>query len=259
MVGRVHRGRGEGAQLGFPTANVVPVEFAALPADGVYAGRTILPDGTPWATAISVGTPPMFPEARDYLEAHLIGFDGDLYDEQLTLLFVERLRSQQTYSSLDELKSAISDDVGTSLQIAGFSVDDAEPDDAPFHDELSDGSPVVSDPDALEAAEQAAAHSAPVDFDDIATGEWTAVMPPLEFYGVLAGVNKAFAVSAPLEAAGIPFAWDPYPPDQRPSGLPGAGSYDQPFTLLVPVGSYEEARALVEAALESAGATSRVR
>ena len=58
-------------------------------------------------------------------------------------------------------------------------------------------------------------------------------------------------MSAPLEAAGIPFAWDPYPPDQRPSGLPGAGSYDQPFTLLVPLGSYEEARVLVEAALET--------
>ena len=43
VVGRVHRGRGEGASLGFPTANVVPVEFAALPADGVYAGRAILP------------------------------------------------------------------------------------------------------------------------------------------------------------------------------------------------------------------------
>ena len=36
----------------------------------------------------------MFPEARDYLEAHLIGFEGDLYDEQLTLIFLERLRDQ---------------------------------------------------------------------------------------------------------------------------------------------------------------------
>ena len=134
-------------------------------------------------------------------------------------------------------------------------MESADPSEAPFHDTLADGSPVVSDPEALEAAEQAAAHSAPVYFDDIATGQWVAVMPPLEFYGVLAGVNKAFAVSAPLEAAGIPFAWDPYPPDQRPSGLPGAGSYDQPFTLLVPVGSFEEARVLVEAALEAEAET----
>ncbi len=255
VVGEVHRGRGEGASLGFPTANVVPVGFAALPAEGVYAGRAILPNGTPWAAAISVGRPPMFPAARDYLEAHLIGFDGDLYDQPLTLLFFERLRDQRSYDSVDQLKEAIAADVEASLRIAGFPVpdDDGDPDpyDAPFHDELADGSPVVSDPEALEAAEDAAAHSAPVYFDDIAVGEWVAVVPPLEFYGALAGVNKAFAASAPLEAAGIPFAWDPYPPDLRPSGLPGAGSYDQPFTLLVPKGSYEEARVLVEAALES--------
>ena len=200
----------------------------------------------------------MFPAARDYLEAHLIGFEGDLYGQPLTLLFIERLRDQRSYRSLVELKAAIAGDVAASLQIAGFPAPDSEgepdPNDAPFHDQLADGSLVVSDPDALEAAEEAAARSAPVYFDDIAVGEWVAVMPPLEFYGALAGVNKAFAVSAPLEAAGIPFAWDPYPPDQRPSGLPGAGSYDQPFTLLVPAGSYEDARVLVEAALESESA-----
>jgi hypothetical protein len=197
----------------------------------------------------------MFPEARDHLEAHLIGFEGDLYDEQLTLLFLERLRSQQAYGSLEDLKAAIAGDVAQSLGIAGFPVPDedgaVDPNDAPFDDALADGTPVVSDPDVLEAAEQAVAHSAPIYFDDIATGEWTAVVPPLEFYGTLAGVNKSFAVTAPLEAAGIPFAWDPYPPDQRPSGLPGAGSYDQPFTLMVPSGAYEDARALVESALES--------
>jgi len=258
VVGRVHRGRGEGATLGFPTANVVPVEFAALPADGVYAGRAILPDGTPWAAAISVGTPPTFPEARDYLEAHLIGFDGDLYGEPLTLLFLTRLRAQEAYASNDELKAAIAADIDASLQIAGFPVDEpadeTDPNDAPFHDSLSDGSPVVSDPEALERAEQAASNSAPVYFDDIATGEWTAVVGPVEFYGSLGAGAKAFMVTAPLEAAGIPFAWDPYPPDQRPLGLPGAGSFDQPFTLLVPVGSYEEARQLTQEALAAESA-----
>jgi riboflavin kinase/FMN adenylyltransferase len=253
VVGTVHRGRGQGASLGFPTANVVPVDFAALPADGVYAGRAILPDGGLWAAAISVGTPPTFPEARDYLEAHLIGFEGDLYDAQLTLLFFARLRSQESYASLDELKSAIADDVNASLEIAGFAVDgpgeQLDPNDAPFHDALADGTPVVSDPGALAAAEREASHRAPVYFDDIATGEWIRVAGPVEFYGSLGAGPKAFMVTAPLEAAGIPFVWDPYPPDQRPQGLPGAGSFDQPFTLLVPVGSYDEALALTQDAL----------
>ena len=49
--------------------------------------------------------------------------------------------------------------------------------------------------------------------------------------------------------------WDPYPPDQRPQGLPGAGAYDQPFTLLVPAGSFEEARTLTQAALADEAAS----
>ena len=257
-VGRVHRGRGEGASLGFPTANVVPAEFAALPADGVYAGRAILPDGREWAAAISVGTPPTFPAARDHLEAHLIGFDGDLYGQPLTLVFFARLRSQEAYVSLDALKTAIAVDVAKSLQIAGFAVDgpgeELDPNEAPFHDHLADGSPVVTDPETLEAAEQAASHRAPVHFDDIATGEWTPVVGPVEFYGSLGAGAKAFMVTAPLEAAGIPFAWDPYPPAERPLGLPGAGSYDQPFTLRVPVGSFEEAHFLTQQALANEAA-----
>jgi riboflavin kinase/FMN adenylyltransferase len=257
VVGQVHRGRGEGASLGFPTANVVPVDFAALPADGVYAGRAILEDGGLRAAAISVGTPPTFPEARDYLEAHLIGYGGDLYGQQLTLLFFEKLRDHEAYASVDVLKAAIAEDVAASLEIAGFPIadDEIDPNDAPFHDALADGSPVVADPDVLEAAERAASKSAPVYFDDIATGEWTPVAGPIEFYGSLGAGPKAFMVTAPLEAAGIPFVWDPYPPDQRPQGIPGAGAYDQPFILLVPAGSYEEARQLTQDALarESAG------
>ena len=81
----------------------MPVPYAALPADGVYAGRAILEDGIEWAAAISVGTPPTFPDARDYLEAHLVDFEGDLYDQSITLEFFERLRSQQAYGSLDDL------------------------------------------------------------------------------------------------------------------------------------------------------------
>ena len=111
VTGTVRRGRGQGAKLGFPTANVAPVPFAALPADGVYAGRAILEDGAVRAAAISVGTPPSFPEARDYLEAHLVDFEGDLYDTTITLEFLKRLRDQQAYPSLDGLTAAIADDV----------------------------------------------------------------------------------------------------------------------------------------------------
>jgi riboflavin kinase/FMN adenylyltransferase len=151
VTGSIHHGRGGGAGLGFPTANFTPVPFAALPADGVYAGRAILDDGVKWATAISVGTPPMFPEARDYLEAHLIEFQGDLYGQTIALEFFERLRDQQTYGSLDELTAAIADDVAAALEIAGFADDEDDDDDDAACDDI------IHDPEALAAAEAAVA------------------------------------------------------------------------------------------------------
>jgi riboflavin kinase/FMN adenylyltransferase len=120
VAGIVHRGRGQGASLGFPTANVVPLHYAAMPADGVYAGRAVLTDGSRWIAAVSVGSAPMFPQATDTLEVHLIDFQGDLYGQAITVKFFERLRDQHTYGTLDELKAAIAEDVARTLQIAGL-------------------------------------------------------------------------------------------------------------------------------------------
>jgi riboflavin kinase/FMN adenylyltransferase len=120
VSGFVHRGRGEGAAIGFPTANVVPEHYAAMPPDGVYAGRAHLANGASWAAAISVGRPPMFPEATDRLEAHIISFQGDLYGQPVTLTFWQRIRDQRSFGSVEELSSAIADDVADSLEIAGF-------------------------------------------------------------------------------------------------------------------------------------------
>jgi riboflavin kinase / FMN adenylyltransferase len=125
VTGTVHRGRGEGARLGFPTANLTPVPFAALPADGVYAGRAILEDGTDWPAAISVGTPPSFPDARDYLEVHLIGFRGDLYGQTLTVEILERLHDHHAFASTEELETAIAEDVDAARAIAKHDDEDA--------------------------------------------------------------------------------------------------------------------------------------
>ncbi len=72
------RGRGVGAGLDAPTANLAVDSYAALPADGVYAGRTTVEERA-YPVAVSVGLPPCFPEAADVLEAHLLDFRGDLY------------------------------------------------------------------------------------------------------------------------------------------------------------------------------------
>jgi riboflavin kinase/FMN adenylyltransferase len=117
--GEVVRGRGLGAEIDAPTANLEVAPFAALPSDGVYAGRTQI-DGTVHAAAISVGTPPTFPEAEAALEAHVIGFRGDLYGRTLTLEFVERLREQRRFEHTGDLKAQIRIDIADAARLSGL-------------------------------------------------------------------------------------------------------------------------------------------
>ena len=125
LLGRPHRvrgvvvtGRGEGAELGAPTANLVTAPFAAIPADGVYAGRTEV-DGVAYACAVSVGVPPSFPEATAELEAHLIGYRGDLYGRSLVIEFLERLRPLRRFDDTTELAAAIRADIEQVRHLVG--------------------------------------------------------------------------------------------------------------------------------------------
>ncbi|NTU70389.1 MAG: riboflavin biosynthesis protein RibF [Coriobacteriia bacterium] len=207
VSGTVHRGRGEGVKLGFPTANVAPVAFAALPADGVYAGRALLENGLDWAAAISVGTPPTFPEARDHLEAHLVDFEGDLYDQQITLEFVERLRDQQAYASLADLTAAIAADVEATLEIAGFDDEatDGDAADATLGMLETATDELVDDPAALDAAEDAARTIVawPPNPDD----ELVVLFNDLPYDPTRLG-----EIDALLRSVGIEPVWSPYPP-----------------------------------------------
>lgn len=112
MLGRHHEVRGlvahgdaRGRDLGFPTANVSVPGSILLPADGIYAGWFERPDGSVHPTAISLGRRPTFYETADasLLEAHLLDFDGDLYDETAAVRFVARLRGEERFDSVDEL------------------------------------------------------------------------------------------------------------------------------------------------------------
>lgn len=120
--GRVTRGDARGADLGFPTANVAVPAEVALPADGIYAGWYVRPDGSVHRAAISLGRRPTFhPDARvSVLEAHLLDFTGDLYDEEAKVRFVERLRGELRFDSVDELVAQIGRDVdATRTALAG--------------------------------------------------------------------------------------------------------------------------------------------
>ncbi len=105
--GTVAHGRGEGTSFGFPTANVCCDVRSCLPAEGVYA--CIVTDGRrAWPAAANVGAPPTFSDRRDaFLEANLIGFDGDLYGSDLAVIFVAWLRTSRPFSSIEELERVV--------------------------------------------------------------------------------------------------------------------------------------------------------
>ncbi|HEX8770165.1 MAG TPA: bifunctional riboflavin kinase/FAD synthetase [Acidimicrobiales bacterium] len=117
--GVVTRGESRGRELGFPTANVeVPGEMA-LPSHGIYAGWYERPDGSIYPAAISLGVRPMFPAQRPVLESYLLEFDGDLYGEVARVRFVERLRDEQRFDSVDLLTDQIGKDVAATRAALG--------------------------------------------------------------------------------------------------------------------------------------------
>ncbi len=103
--GVIIHGDARGRELGFPTANFEIDKQMLLPYDGVYAGWYERENGEVWPSVINVGKRPTFYEHADFslVEAHLIGFDGDLYDEHAKVRFVVRLRSEQKFESADAL------------------------------------------------------------------------------------------------------------------------------------------------------------
>jgi riboflavin kinase/FMN adenylyltransferase len=120
MLGRPHEVRGfvargdeRGRDLGFPTANVAVPAGTCLPADGIYAGWYTRPDGAVLGAAVSLGRRPTFYDHADgsLLEAHLLDFSGDLYDEPARVAFVARLRGEERFESVEALVAQMDRDV----------------------------------------------------------------------------------------------------------------------------------------------------
>lgn len=109
VFGRVAHGRGEGTSFGFPTANVEVADGLLLPAEGVYAAYAVV-DGKAWPAAVNVGRPRSFEPGREgaqFLEATLVGFEGDLYEETVAVVFVRWLREPKNFSTLGELEATV--------------------------------------------------------------------------------------------------------------------------------------------------------
>jgi riboflavin kinase/FMN adenylyltransferase len=111
LAGNVVRGDGVGHQLGFPTANLDTTGLQ-LPPHGVYAVQA-LNAGKTWRAVLNIGCRPTLAGADPQLrvEAHLIDFHGDLYGQELELVFVEKLRDERKFPSLHDLRNQIAADI----------------------------------------------------------------------------------------------------------------------------------------------------
>jgi riboflavin kinase / FMN adenylyltransferase len=111
--GTVERGDGRGRELGFPTANLAVGARSCLPADGVYAGTFTGTDREERAAALSLGRRPTFYDDAGLrlLEAYVLDFDGDLYDQPGRVRFLHHLRRQERFPDVEALVEQMTKDV----------------------------------------------------------------------------------------------------------------------------------------------------
>ena len=116
MAGPVEAGDKVGRRLGFPTANIGVEPNKLVPALGAYAGRAIAPEGA-FTAALSVGYRPTFGGTQLRVEAFLLDFEGDLYQQRLELRFIRYLHADIKFPNTDELVEQLRRDVADTRRI----------------------------------------------------------------------------------------------------------------------------------------------
>ncbi|MBD5200666.1 MAG: riboflavin biosynthesis protein RibF [Bacteroidales bacterium] len=132
LSGTVVTGKALGRRIGFPTANLRPDEGRLVPAKGVYAAYASLGNNILLPAIVNIGNRPTVSDAGDVsIEAHIIGWEGNIYGRELTLHFIERLRDEKHFGSLEELIGAIRMDRVAALSI--LTADSEEKQDCHYH------------------------------------------------------------------------------------------------------------------------------
>jgi riboflavin kinase/FMN adenylyltransferase len=117
ITGKVVHGMARGRGLGFPTANIQP-DKALLPSYGVYAVRVRSGEGH-WDAVANIGNNPTFGDVGTSIEAFLFDFEGDLYDTELTVEFVEHIRGEVKFADKRYLVEQIEADCRKARDILG--------------------------------------------------------------------------------------------------------------------------------------------
>lgn len=112
LRGQVVHGKAIGRTLGFPTANIAPLDpLKIIPKAGVYVAQINTPtmDNAPAFVNI---------DQQGLIEAHIPSFKGDLYDQVLKIRFLRFLREEKHFDSLEELRTQIKADIDSTLRLA---------------------------------------------------------------------------------------------------------------------------------------------
>lgn len=114
ITGEVVHGKALGREIGFPTANLKVLYKAHLPMKGVYAADVEVPGGRVYDAVVNVGTRPTVSDSDALsIEAHLLGFSGDLYGKKITVRFRKLLREEMRFEDVMQLKRQIQKDIAS--------------------------------------------------------------------------------------------------------------------------------------------------
>ena len=118
VCGTVRHGKHLGTEELFPTVNLMPEPWRVLPRFGVYATRVTLPDGNAYAGVTNVGIrPTIVDDNRVTIETYLVGFDGNLYEQEIRLEFLRYLRPERKFDAMAELHAQIERDVAQAKEL----------------------------------------------------------------------------------------------------------------------------------------------
>jgi riboflavin kinase/FMN adenylyltransferase len=117
LSGTVTKGNQLGRKLGYPTANILPADrYKLIPADGIYAVKVILPEDITTEknekhnSVMSIGMRPTVNGTHCTIEAYIFDFTGDLYEKKITVEFIERIREERKFETLDLMVEEIKRD-----------------------------------------------------------------------------------------------------------------------------------------------------
>ncbi|NLB89539.1 MAG: riboflavin biosynthesis protein RibF, partial [Syntrophomonadaceae bacterium] len=120
LEGTVIRGEQRGSKIGFPTANLQIAADMLIPGKGVYAAKAYYKDKI-YNCVVNIGSKPTFHENHPIaVEAHIMDFDKEIYGEPLKIFFIDKIRDEKKFGSIDELVSQISQDRDRAYQIASL-------------------------------------------------------------------------------------------------------------------------------------------